>query len=268
MTVEPSSPVAARIYAESALDVTDSDQTIGVVVRQISIAIVVALVGCATTRPPDAARLGENELVFQKVVTLDLRPGANTDEDFQMIAQPGDLIVASMRLGRAVKKREWLFTVLPHGHAMIVVDPADPLGGIFEGRFHGARMVGTDELRLYSYFTIYRLSDPAALDIKRLREFARHAVDRCDKYSFKSWIGLNDELAPTAPAQISDQYTCSTIAVAAYHYAGVSLDLVDQEHRVITPLSLVASPGRAEAPSHSASSPIQQVSASTASHSE
>lgn len=200
------------------------------------------LPGCATTRPVPASQRPSDTVYFQKASTIDFRK--DTVADYERLVRPGDLIVASMRLGRAVRQRDWLFAVLPQGHSMIVLDPADREHGILECRFHGARRVGPDELRQYSYCTVYRLNQPARLDRKRLEEFADSATACCRRYDFWSWIGWNDELRPSSAADISPQYTCSTMAVAAYFYAGLHLDVAGQDHKVITPLSIVASPGR------------------------
>jgi hypothetical protein len=104
--------------------------------------------------------------------------------------------------------------------------------------------VGPEELGLYSYCIVYRLRHADRLNQERLREFADHGCQACRHYSFKSWLGFNDNLLPSRQAEISAQYTCSTMVAAAYHYAGVTLEIVDQKHRVITPLSISASVGR------------------------
>lgn len=198
--------------------------------------------GCASTRPTAADPGVPNVTVFDKVGVIDLRDGDETV--YSQLLMPGDLIVNTMRLGRAAKKREWLFAVLPHGHSMIVLDPSDRQTGILECRFRGARRVGIEELKLYSYNTVYRLRDARRLDLDRLRQFADHACARCPKYSFKSWLAFNDNLRPENGDQVSRQYTCSTLVAAAYHYAGMTLDVAHAERRVITPLSLAVSPGR------------------------
>lgn len=106
------------------------------------------------------------------------------------------------------------------------------------------RRVGADELKLYSYSTVYRLRNPERLNQERLCEFADHGCEACRKYSFKSWIALNDNLKPNQRGEISHRYTCSTMVAAAYHYAGVTLDVAGEQHKVITPLSVAASAGR------------------------
>jgi hypothetical protein len=205
-------------------------------------AILLLLAGCASTEFRHTTHYQPDATFFEKVGVLDLRDG--DDAKVRELLQPGDLIVNYMRLGRAAKKREWLFAVLPHGHSMIVLDPADSETGILECRFHGARRVGVDELKLYSYNTVYRLRDPHRLNLDRLREFAATGCAECRKYSFKSWLAFNDNLRPAHRDEISRSYTCSTMVAAAYHYAGVTLEVAHEDSKVITPLSLAASTGR------------------------
>jgi hypothetical protein len=216
------------------------------VIRGVFLSIVLAAsLGCASTKPSPRHEIPPEKTYFEKVGIIDFRK--DTLDDYQKLVRPGDLIVNYMRLGRAAKKREWLFAVLPHGHSMVVLDPYSP-DGILECRFHGARYVGPDELKLYSYNTVYRLKDADRLDQTRLREFADHAVRHCKTYSFKSWLTLNDALLPDHLGAVSPKYTCSTMVVAAYHYAGLTLDVSEPANRVVTPLSIAASAGRFSTP--------------------
>lgn len=194
--------------------------------------------GCASIRPaaPESLRAGRTS--FRKVGVLDFR--ADTVADYRRMVLPGDLIVNFMRVGRAAKRREWLFAVLPYGHSMVVLDPDDPKG-LLECRFQGARRVGPEELRRYSYNVVYRLGQRDRLDLARLAEFADSGCATCRGYSFKSWVLLNDNLRPDSPDAIGRKYTCSTFVAAAYHYAGVTLHVTDQRFRVITPASLSSS---------------------------
>ena len=194
--------------------------------------------GCASTRPAAPESIHAEQSSFRKVGVLDFR--ADTVADYRRMVLPGDLIVNFMRVGRAAKRREWLFAVLPYGHSMIVLDPNDG-EGLLECRFHGARRVGPEELERYSYNVVYRLDKRDRLDLARLADFADSGCVACRGYSFKSWILLNDNLRPDSPGAIDRKYTCSTFAAAAYHYAGVTLDVTDQRFRVITPGSLSAS---------------------------
>ncbi|QDU62800.1 hypothetical protein Pan216_36700 [Planctomycetes bacterium Pan216] len=174
---------------------------------------------------------------FEKVGVLDFRRDGIAE--YREMVQPGDLIVNYMRLGRAAKKRQWLHAILPHGHSMIVLDPDDP-EGLLECRFRGMRRISPEELGEYSFNTVYRLRDARHLDLERLEQFARVGCGRCGDYSFRSWLGFNGDLSPSQPKEILPSYTCSTMVAAAYHYAGVTLD-VAHRNRVVTPLDLVRS---------------------------
>lgn len=196
--------------------------------------------GCASIQPASTHNLHPGETVFEPVGIIDFRE--HTLDDYRELVQPGDLIINYMRLGRAAKKREWLFTILPYGHSMLVVDPDDPQG-ILECRFHGIRSVGPEELKLYSYNLVYRLRDPSRLNVDRLKEFACLAQSKETRYSFAGWLGRNQNLFPELPSQIGTRYTCSTMVVAAYHYSGVTLSACDPPNRVITPVSIAASKG-------------------------
>lgn len=195
--------------------------------------------GCAATRPvPDACIL-PGQTKFRQVTILDYRHGE--EPKLEELLRPGDLIVNYISLGRSVTQREWLFAVLPYGHAMIVLDPTDRNRGLFECRFRGCRRIELDDLRHYSFSIVYRLDNSERLNLARLNEFAVHAQEHCASYSFRSWLGFNGNLTPETLDALTPHYTCSTFAVAAYHYAGATLSVTDHPHKVITPLSLAAS---------------------------
>lgn len=210
--------------------------------------------GCASIDASVQRHYVFNQSRFEPVGVIDFR--SDSLEDFQRMVQPGDLIVNYMRLGRAARKRQWLFAILPHGHAMIVLDPYDPKG-ILECRFHGTRRVGPEELKLYSYNNIYRLDQGERLDLQRLGEFADAGTKCCRSYRFSSWLGRNGNLVPNDLADIPKSYTCSTMVVAAYHYAGLTLDLAElARNRVITPRAIAASRGRFNAFSLPGAEPV------------
>lgn len=209
-------------------------------VATIVILIGLATSGCAVVPQKERFAADPDRTLFERIGVIDYR--YDTVEDYRKMVQPGDLIVCYMRPGRAVAKRQWVFTFLPHGHAMIVLDPNDP-AGILECRFHGIRQVGDSELGLYSYNTVYRLRNPSRLNMRRLFDFAHHGSEVCHSYSLKSWAAFNDELTPNVLEDISCQYTCSSMVVAAYYYAGLTLDVSANNNCIITPTSIATSPG-------------------------
>jgi hypothetical protein len=123
---------------------------------------------------------------------------------------------------------------------MLVVEPHAEKG-ILECRFHGAQMVGPEELLQYTNCQVYRLRDRRSLDLTRLREFCEFACRRVKGYAPKSWIGVNGDMSPDSEAELSLKYTCSNFLAAAYHYAGVSLSAGRETTKFITPNSLAAS---------------------------
>lgn len=207
--------------------------------------LVCLLAGCASTVPRSREYVTAHSGAFEEVALFDQVEIVDFRKDdlneFRRRVRPGDLVVNYMRLGRVPKKKQWLFALLPYGHSMVVLDPSDP-NGLFESRFSGARRIAFDDLKTYSYNVIYRLRDPSRLNLDRLREFADEACRRSKSYSFKSWVAINDNMRPNAPGEISRSYTCSTMVVAAYHYAGVTLDIASL-NKVITPLSVAAAAG-------------------------
>lgn len=211
--------------------------------RAIFAVMLCATVGCVSFSHEIYTQAPSND--FQLVGVIDYRE--DSPEDFAAMAQPGDIVINTMRLGRAASKRQWLFALLPHGHAMVVLDP-NAADGILECRFHGVRRVGSEELGLYSYNAIYRLRDPSLLEMDKLQEFAEISAERCGKYRFRSWIGWNGHCTPATPDEIASSYTCSTMVAAMYRYAGVELGVLDSPHRVVTPGSLIASHARCVGP--------------------
>ena len=219
----------------------------GNVLRRFSTVIVafcLALMasGCATTRRHASQKpLCADATCFELVGIIDFR--CHTEADYLAMVQPGDLVVNYMRAGRAVKEDQWLYAVLPYGHAMIIVDPHDFEHGILEGRFRGVRCVGIKELKRTSYNLIYRLRDNHRLNYCRLQEATDYTCSHCKKYSFESWLAINSNMQPDCPQDFSSRYTCSTFVAAMYHYCGVTLDVSSKDHQVVTPLSIAASWG-------------------------
>jgi hypothetical protein len=212
--------------------------------RGLMLASAVLLAGCATNKRCAPELVPQPHTSFERVGHFDFRPnapgGPNSLEDFRNAVQPGDLVVTYMDFKRAVARRQWIFTVLPCGHAMMVVEPQAP-NGILECRFHGAQMVGPEELLQYTNCQVYRLRDRRGLDFNRLREFCEVACRKVKGYDVRSWIGINGNMAPESEEELSCKYTCSTFQAAAYHYIGLDLSAGRETNKVITPNSLAAS---------------------------
>lgn len=212
--------------------------------RGLMLASAILFAGCATTERCPPELVSPPNTCFERVGAFDFRPnapgGPNSLDDFRNAVQPGDLVVTYMDFKRAVARRQWIFTVLPCGHAMMVVEPRAEKG-ILETRFHGAQMVGPEELLQYTNCQVYRLRDRSALDLKRLHEFCEFACRRVKKYDPCAWIGANGNMSPDSEEELSLKYTCSNFQAAAYHYAGVDLSAGRETSKVITPNSLAAS---------------------------
>lgn len=203
--------------------------------------------GCATNQRCAPECVAPPCTSFERVAMFDFRPnapgGPNSLQDFRDFVQPGDLVVTYMDFKRAVARRQWIFTVLPCGHAMMVLDPHGEKG-ILETRFRGTNMVGPEELLQYTNSQVFRLRDRRLLNMDRLHEFAVEACRRVGGYSPLSWIGINGELAPDDVSEISPKYNCSNFLAAAYHFGGADLSAADDPTKVITPCSLAASIAR------------------------
>jgi hypothetical protein len=212
--------------------------------RGVMFAAAIFFAGCATNQRCAPEMIPPPHTCFERVGHFDFRPnapgGPNSLDDFRNAVQPGDLVVTYMNFKRALAHRQWVFCVLPCGHAMLVVEPHAEKG-ILECRFHGAQMVGPEELLQYTNCQVYRLRDLRSLDLTRLREFCEFACRRVKGYAPKSWIGVNGDMSPDSEAELSLKYTCSNFLAAAYHYAGVSLSAGRETTKVITPNSLAAS---------------------------
>jgi hypothetical protein len=212
--------------------------------RGFTLASAILFAGCATTKRCAPEFVSPPSTSFERVGFFDFRPnapgGPNSLEDFRNAVQPGDLVVTYMDFKRAVARRQWIFTVLPCGHAMMVVEPHSP-NGLLECRFHGAQMVGPEELLQYTNCQVYRLRDRRSLDLDRLHEFCEIACRRVKKYDPCAWIGANGNMAPDSEEELSPKYTCSNFQAAAYHYCGVDLSASGETNKVITPNSLAAS---------------------------
>jgi hypothetical protein len=179
--------------------------------------------------------------------------------DFIANLQEGDVL--AFRLDRWEADRDILcgnlnhvpYRICQYGHlAILVKDPANPKNlVIFSSQgFKGPNIAdGLDTLKDLRW-DVYRLNQAKRIDFSRLDEFvaiARAKGERWDGYDFVGMFGLwNSELHPDKPEKVGQQYICSTVVLAALHYAGVALDA---DHRkgiadVVTPFQVVSSKGQ------------------------
>jgi hypothetical protein len=212
--------------------------------RTLVLASAMLAAGCATNQRCAPECVAPPCTSFERLACFDFRPnapgGPNSLEDFRKFVQPGDLVVVYMEFQRAIVRRQWIFTVLPVGHALVVLDPHSPRG-LLETRFMGAQMIGPEELLQYSHCQVYRLRDRSLLDMNRLHEFAAYSCEHIKDYDPWSWIGWNGEMSPDDLSEISPTYSCSNFLAAAYYYSGVSLSVGRLTNKVVTPLSVAAS---------------------------
>ncbi|MGH7771533.1 MAG: hypothetical protein ACREQA_04795 [Candidatus Binatia bacterium] len=145
------------------------------------------------------------------------------------------------------------YRLLEYGHMAIVVgDPDDEniLRLLSSEAFKGPNIrEDLDALKDYSW-DVYRLTQWDRLDKKRFYEFISLVLKKAEKwygYDFLGMFGLwNSNLQPSKPENIGRDYICSTVILAALHYAGVELNASSRNGiaGVVTPLQLVRSKGR------------------------
>lgn len=145
------------------------------------------------------------------------------------------------------------YMLFKYGHTAIVVkDPNDEnrLRLLSSWSFKGPNILEDLDTLKYHSWDAYRLNLWDRVDKKRFYEFAslvRQKAESWYGYDFSGMFGLwNSNLQPSKPEEIGLSYTCSTVILAALHYAGVELDAY-QRHGIadiVTPLQLVSSKGR------------------------
>ena len=96
----------------------------------------------------------------------------------------------------------------------------------------------------------YRLDKWNRVDKGRFYEFIDLCIDKAGNwagYDFTGMFGLwNAGIEPHHPDEIGNDYICSTVVVAALHYAGLKLDAVNRDGLLdlISPAQVVKSQGR------------------------
>ncbi|MFQ5929463.1 MAG: MlaA family lipoprotein, partial [Acidobacteriota bacterium] len=145
------------------------------------------------------------------------------------------------------------YRLFKYGHVAIVVrDVRDEntLHLLSSEAFKGPNIrEDIDTLKDHSW-DVYRLNQWDRVDKKRFYEFVdlvRQKAERWYGYDFRGMFGLwNSNLQPSRPEEIGRSYICSTVILAALHYAGVELDAYQRYGiaDIVTPLQIVGSKGR------------------------
>lgn len=140
------------------------------------------------------------------------------------------------------------YHILEYGHLAILVGD----GGGGPRLFSSQSFKGPNEdeslatLKTHRW-DIFRLDQPQRLDHARLREFADLAMQKAGHwygYDFVGMFGLwNTTLKPDRPKEVRRAYICSTVVVAALHYAKVETSAVNRKGMLdlVSPRQVVAS---------------------------
>jgi len=203
---------------------------------------------------------GEDKTEFLKVYSFDKKQNNKSWRAVRQNIQEGDLI--AYRMGKwEARKNIFLkarinqigYRLFKYGHLAIAIRESQDENTLLllsSQAFKGPNIrEDIDTLRNYSW-DVYRLNQWDRVNRKRFYEFVdlvRQKAGNWNGYDFRGIFGLwNSNLRPNGPQDVSRTYSCSTVILAALHYAGVKLDAF---HRhgiadIITPLQIVRSKGR------------------------
>lgn len=168
--------------------------------------------------------------------------------------QEGDVIAYRMTRWESLKGvlkghlNQVGYHILEYGHLAILVDKDDGGMRIFSSEsFKGPNEdEGLATLKTHRW-DVFRLDQPQRLDRARLREFAALAMQKAGHwygYDFVGMFGLwNTTLSPDQPKEVRRAYICSTVVVAALHYAKVETSAVNRKGMLdlVSPRQVVAS---------------------------
>jgi len=181
-----------------------------------------------------------------------------TFQDRKHQLREGDVIAYWMRnkdTSKSITKGKFNtvgYGMLSHGHLAIVVKDRKRPGKLLLFSSQSFKGPNTDEsidtLADHSW-DAYRLDKWDRVDKPRFYEFVDLSMKKAGNwrgYDFTGMFGLwNSGIEPTCPEEIGGDYICSTVVVAALHYAGLKLDAVNR-HGVldlISPKQVVTSHG-------------------------
>lgn len=209
--------------------------------------------GPATTvEPGDVTR-------FDRVLAYDEKQDAARFREIRAELREGDLIAYYMDKWDARKEiaRGRLNTIgyrlLKYGHLGIVVADADDpkkLRLFSSQSFKGPNTEEDIDTLEHHSWHVYRLDKWERVSRPRLHAFVKQAhaaAGRWTGYDFSGMFGLwNSNLKPESAQKIGHDYICSTVVVAALHYAGLDLDAVHRKGLgdLVSPQQVVSSPGR------------------------
>lgn len=144
------------------------------------------------------------------------------------------------------------YSMLTHGHLSIIIkDPkdSDKLVIYTAHPFKGPHTDLDLESLAEKSWDVYRLDQWDRVDKPRFYEFVDLSIDKAGNltgYDFTGMFGLwNAGIEPSHPDEIGNDYICSTMIVAALHYAGLKLDAVNRDGLLdlISPGQVVRSQG-------------------------
>lgn len=170
--------------------------------------------------------------------------------------QAGDVIAFSMSQSEAwgqlkrAKIQKTSYLLFSYGHlALVVPDQTHPSKlKLLQTAMRQTANIGSD-MSYLSDKTWYAYRPPAgSINLSQLSQFT-HLVTRSSKpvsYDYTATLGLtNGNIHPAIPCELRKKYTCTTLVVAALHYAGFQLHsarrygLLD----IITPRQVIESWG-------------------------
>ena len=144
------------------------------------------------------------------------------------------------------------YGMLSHGHLAILVKDTNDKNKLrlFSSQsFKGPNIdEDIDSLANHSW-DVYRLDKWNRVDKGRFYEFINLSIEKAGNwqgYDFTGMFGLwNSGIEPSHPEEIGQDYICSTVVVAALHYAGIKLDAVNRGGLLdlISPAQVVKSDG-------------------------
>ncbi|MCU0795115.1 MAG: hypothetical protein MUF31_04185 [Akkermansiaceae bacterium] len=142
------------------------------------------------------------------------------------------------------------YELFQFGHlALVVEDPAGK-GGLKLLQIAMGESANVDHGLEYLRDKRWRAYRPERVDTKRLREFSRRVIGQDSAapsdYDYPGVLGWrNVPSAPETRDEVATRYSCTTLVVAALHYAGYEMQAVNRGGRldIVTPRQVIESRG-------------------------